>query len=181
MNIMIDLETLDVRPSSVILSVGIVVFDDKKIVEAGYLIPNRQQQIDAGRTISFDTLKWHLKQGAECQAVFSENDQMTVEECITAIHATIIQYPNAKIWSNGANFDAVIMDHLFNMYSVEAPYKFWNVRCFRTYCEEKGEKYSGKSGVTHNALQDAKDQANHLIQIWNKTTIPSSFKIGARR
>lgn len=171
-SIMIDLETLNTTPASLILSIGAVIFDENGITDRFYIVPNHQQQTDAGRTISIDTLKWWMKQSPEAQAVFTA-EQTSVEEVITQLHSFLSKADRGtKMWSNGANFDCVIIDDLFRMYGVENPIKFYNQRCFRTYCEEVGFSYktNRERSPSHNALEDAVQQAEHLMQIWAKPT-----------
>lgn len=162
MNVMIDLETLDTAPSTVILSIGIVAYDDKDILEKFYAVPSMQHQITAGRTISASTLQWWMNQNKHAKKVFEE--QKTPENFDRAMDNArkfIQAYPDAKIWSYGGNFDIPIVQHALEMLGLTVPWKYGNVRCFRTWCDDHG-RYSSNL-ATHNALQDAEDQAMHMI------------------
>lgn len=48
---------------------------------------------------------------------------------------------------------------------LEQPWAFWNDRCYRTL-KARSELKIARTGTHHNALDDAKSQALHLITIW---------------
>ena len=177
MNIMIDLETLDTKPSSVILSVGLVAFDDEKIYDTLYVVPPAQPQLDLGRTVSFSTIAWWMQQSTEAKSVFKEQEKnqssLKYATYLSEIANFIQSYPKAKLYSYGSDFDLVILSHAFNHANMKVPWFFTNNRCFRTWCDDRNVPYkSSKSpDVTHNALQDAIDQANHMISVKKNVTI----------
>lgn len=167
MNIMVDLETLDTAPTALVLSVGLVAFDDKAVLDKLYLTIDIQDQINLGRTISADTLKWWMKQSPEARRVFSESGSNLMDS-VDFIARFFENYPKSLLWSNGANFDAVILDDMFRMVGVPVPWKYWDVRCFRTFCDGIGRKLSVRRGTHHNALDDAESQALHMIACASK-------------
>lgn len=196
-HIMIDFETLDVTPSSVVLSVGLTAFTDKEIVDTMYIVPNHQQQLDLGRTISMDTLKWWMNQSEDAKKVFSA-PQVELLSAVDTVHEFLSKHPNALLWSNGSNFDEPILNHLLSQANLKSPLKFWNSRCLRTYGAAVGKSYSAsrEKSPTHNALEDAIQQTQYLLNLWNtpvlvKATevngIPvtvskeATFKIGRRK
>lgn len=167
-HVMIDLETLGTTADAVILSIGAVKFN----LETGEIDPEgfyRSISVDSnlalGRRISEDTLIWWFKQPTAAQAVFHEakehldsalielSDWMSAGDCL--------------VWSNGADFDLPMLAHAYTQCSVEAPWKFWNSRCVRTYKNLPGAKdlRVALSGVKHNALSDAFDQAKLVCMI----------------
>jgi exodeoxyribonuclease VIII len=68
------------------------------------------------------------------------------------------------LWGNGAAFDNVILRNSYVRCSIEAPWQFWQDRCFRTVASSSPMKRVAE-GVAHNALDDAITQAKHLIKI----------------
>ena len=80
---MIDLETLDTKPSCQILSLGAVKFNaltnDEPHSEL-YIKPDIDQQDTAGRTASDSTIEWWSKQDPKAmEEAFSEAGRMDVD------------------------------------------------------------------------------------------------------
>ena len=70
-----------------------------------------------------------------------------------------------KPWGNGSGFDVNIMESLFTDYNNKAPWQFWMARDMRTFQEFIMEnKKPVREGLHHNALDDAIDQANFVIE-----------------
>ena len=66
----IDIETLDITPDAVVLTIGGVKFDPftKEAPYSDlYIRMDADQQMEAGRTVSEDTLKWWNTQPQEIQ------------------------------------------------------------------------------------------------------------------
>jgi inhibitor of KinA sporulation pathway (predicted exonuclease) len=105
------------------------------------------------------------QKGEARQALFV--DQIDLEYALYAFnewlaaHATDAQ---VKVWGNGADFDNAILQHAYAKVGMETPWHFWNNRCHRTTCDLLNAKQRKQEGVHHNALDDAKSQAKHLVQ-----------------
>lgn len=168
-HIMIDLETLDLVPTSVILSIGAVVFDEYGLVlnEELYLIPDAQEQLDGGRTVSFDVLKWWITQNKKAKEVFNQKTD-TIFKVAYSLFSFLDKHKDCTIWANGPQFDISMIENFLKQSGYSIPYKFNKVRDFRTACDTLNGWKSSSKTVSHNALQDAKDQAIHLIDIWKK-------------
>jgi exodeoxyribonuclease VIII len=72
---------------------------------------------------------------------------------------------NTKVWGNGASFDNAILAHAYGKTRMTLPWKFWNDRCYRTVKALNPQVAMQESGVAHHALDDARKQAIHLIEI----------------
>lgn len=164
---MIDLETLDTIASAKVLSIGAVVFD-----ENGSIFNTFYRNIDiddqASRSISHDTLMWWLKQ-SEAARVALTNPQVKkhlLRTSLLVLSQMIEGYKGIKVWSNGANFDLPILAHAYQQCSLKAAWNFWDERCYRTV-KSLHRKVAApeRTGDYHNALDDAKYQAQHLIAI----------------
>ena len=166
-HVMIDLETLGTVASAVILSVGAVKFDLESgaIDDAGfYASVSIESNLDLGRRVQEDTLLWWLKQDAAAQQVFHEQ-KTTLHAALTDL-SDWIGTDDYQIWSNGADFDIPMLAHAYSQIGMEAPWKHWNSRCFRTYKNLPGARdIRIQTGVKHNALSDAVSQAQTLQAI----------------
>lgn len=72
-----------------------------------------------------------------------------------------------RVWSCGANFDTVILEHLLGQLRLPVPYSFWNVRCYRTL-KSMFQIEGSRAGVAHRALDDAKHQAHWAAEYLKK-------------
>jgi hypothetical protein len=169
-HVMFDLETLACQPDAVVLSIGAVKFNRHGVIGSGlewYL--DIGHQMAHGRVVDPGTQKWWEAREPEARKVFdlcaARGQKMTpvLEELQGWIP------PKALVWGNGAIFDIGILEDLFRARNVKVPWKFSNVRCYRTikalYHVEMGK---ARQGVHHNALDDAMYQAECLVPYLQK-------------
>ena len=173
-----DIETLDTTSSALVLSIGAVKFnleDDEAYDEIKddsdrcfYASLELQTQIDAGRTISADTLGWWMNQSREAQKVFTENKFDTVGALCDL--ATFCKGTNFA-WGNGNMFDNIIIRNLYGSYKMTYPYHFTRDLDLRTLKIAAGNPKiqihtEADTNVKHNALDDAVFQAVLAQQFW---------------
>jgi hypothetical protein len=165
-NIMIDLETLDTRPTAAILSLGAVFFDKSGLGKEFYHTITLDSCLTTNLSVSGDTFKWWMAQKGEArQALFVDNVEL--RDALHDFTCWLAEYcdtKTVKVWGNGADFDNVILQHAYAKAGMEIPWHFWNNRCYRTTCDLLNAKQRKQEGVYHNALDDAKSQAKHLVQ-----------------
>lgn len=165
---MIDHETLGTTADAVIISIGAVKFDletGEIDEEAFYRSISIDSNLEYKRRISEDTLIWWFKQDAAAQAVFYEPKER-ISDVLTEF-SDWVGAGNNTVWSNGADFDIPMLAHAYTQCGIEIPWKFWNSRCYRTYKNLPGAKNIriAPTGVKHNALADAYQQAQTLCAI----------------
>lgn len=167
--VMVDLETLGTRPRSVILSIGAVKFDpDTQDTHTDfYLVINKQSCLDVGMEASEDTLKWWSEQDPEAQKVLklAESSVVTLKEALERFANWID--PNTTIWGNGSDFDVSMLQEAYALCGMKQPWAFWNNRCYRTMKNQVRVTHK-RQGTHHNALDDARYQAEHLMKILAK-------------
>lgn len=169
MNLMIDIETLDNKPNSAILSIGAVFFDKDGLGKEFYVNIDLEDSIKNGFDFNADTFYWWLGQSSDSQKALI-NDRVKVATALHRLKVFIIEnsdYQTLKVWGNGSDFDNVILSNAFNKVSPHTPWNFWNNRCFRTFVDLSGAERV-KPTTAHNALDDAKAQAQTLINYWSK-------------
>lgn len=160
---MIDLETVDTLPTAGILSIGAVEFDENEILDEFYQPVNVDSCYDLGLTKSEDTLKWWTNQSSTAKAVFTDPNRIHLKQALLGfIEWLPNDIGNLKIWAHGSDFDTPIIINAFNACGLKAPWNFWNHRCNRTVSAITGRRHSSR-GVYHNALDDARSQAQHLL------------------
>lgn len=133
---MIDIETLDTKPSAVVLSIGIVLWGPDGVLDTRALYPSLSEQAALGRTVSEGTVRWWLQQDPTAweRAFVVRAGRMTLEMTRIALFNALKVEPVAAVWANGPAFDLVILENLFGVENV--PWKFYEGRDVRTIREE---------------------------------------------
>ena len=169
--VMVDLETLGNGNSAVIIAVGAVKFDpDLKTVDPDtfYTLVDPQSCVDAGLQMDVSTVMWWLRQSDEAREALRPDDLNKPH--LHGVLASLMDWYAGDLptWGNGATFDNVILRNAYKAVGMEAPWSFWNDRCYRTIKNQNPNVKMARTGTHHNALDDAMSQANHLIQLLNQ-------------
>lgn len=160
---MVDLETYGLRPGSIIRSIGAVFFDKHRrtIGEKYYANIEQESCEKVGMTMDQSTVDWWSRQPK------TTRDQLLVDpRPIKDVMQDFARWFNRNagfyVWSQGANFDTVLVENAMARVSVPVPWKFWNTRDTRT-AYDMGDLTSSlmprREGTYHNALDDATHQA----------------------
>ncbi len=186
---MMDLETLGLKPGCVVLAIGAVMFDEVtgKLGETFYVTINQQSCLDAGLTIDPETMAWWKKQSPDARRLLDETSgsggtpltsalAMFTEWCVTTqykdwLYVDDLTTPKNKMmsklemWGNGADFDNPILDAAYRAVGGVVPWGPFNGRCYRTLKSLFRTVTMKRVGTHHNALDDAKSQARHAINL----------------
>lgn len=180
-----DLETAGNRSSAAILSIGFVKFDPStgKIGDEFYRAIDPEDAFRNG-TVDGSTFKWWMGQG-DAARKSATNGTTPLKEALIDLAKFYNDWSKVEFWSNGPNFDEVILQSAYyRLFGKEGPWKFWNVRCCRTIAAIAGQrapKIATSAGVHHNALDDARHQAQWVSSMWQsvkgKPVAPSTTTI----
>lgn len=164
----IDLETLDTRPSSTVLSLGAVKFNPHSMIEPYdelYFKVSIDDQDRLGRTVSDSTIEWWSKQDPKImEEAFDQsnpNEVMTVEQALTSINKFVVGVDT--LWGQGYGFDYTILEDMYRSIGLPIPWNFWQIRDSRTLfglCNEDPRKRFQTD--KHNALADAYFQSKAI-------------------
>jgi len=178
---MLDLEALDSKRTAIIVSIGAVFFDIEKgeLGEKFYMEINKKSfkdQLERGRTFSFDTYEWWMGQSDGARKVFIKNEH-NKRDIVPALHGfsefcrqSGEQRP--RVWGNGVDYDNVVLRDTYETYNINAPWKYGDNRCYRTIKNLFGNRAKlDREGAHHNGLDDAITQANHLMAMFKKMHI----------
>ena len=172
--VMIDLETLDTKESSVILAIGAVRFTASEVLDEMYTEVNIDDQLKLGRTISGKTLQWWMEQNQEARTVFEQIDSAPRLSSALAKLAGFVGR-ETTVWGNGATFDISILRNAYQSLGIDTPWPWYNERCYRTlkslYPDLVKPTVDGR--VEHHALSDARVQAIHMQKLLQCVAIPS--------
>lgn len=148
-SILFDFETVDVRPTAIVLDLAAVVFHESEVDSFKDLInsPERMFRVkfdvrtQKGRTVDQSTLEWWAKQSDDAREVFNPSSiDVSIQEGIIAFRdfckRSGVDPKNSLAYVRGASFDfsilANIMRTVFNATEDDFPVKFWLQRDVRT-------------------------------------------------
>jgi len=161
----IDLETIDTRPQSTVLSLGAVKFNpsnDSEPYDELYFKICINDQDRLGRTTSDSTIQWWSKQDPKImEEAFDQEGAITVEEALSKINKFVVGVD--VLWGQGYGFDYTIIEDMYRSLGKPIPYNFWQVRDSRTLfsvCKEDPRKKIQND--LHNALADAYYQSKAI-------------------
>lgn len=180
-HIMLDLETMGKGPEAAIVSIGAV----EVLPEAGsigaefYRVVDLQSSMHSGGKVDGSTIMWWMRQSDAARAAL---DTEGTRGHLTDIYSVLNEFigwvhglvpPNehgvsdVDVWGNGAAFDNVILSSAFGNTCglLERPWGYRNDRCYRTLRALYPQIKCPDVGVAHNALDDAKAQGLHLIEL----------------
>lgn len=159
---MIDLETFGTRPGCVIRSVGALIFNPKTddVFETFYVNVDKQSCLDKGLVLDPDTVAWWERQSPAAKAAF-DVDPRPLVEVLNSLNAFLRKNAAQQIWSQGSNFDGVLLEACYIACGYRAPWKHWDTRDTRTVYELGGldTRTVARTGTYHNALDDCRFQA----------------------
>lgn len=176
-SLMIDIETLDTKPSAIVLSVGGCFFDldnpnttiQELYQNSIYLELNPKEQENKNRTISIDTLTWWLNNDLNLKAFF-ENISINTGRNLKLLSDFIISNQIKSVWSKSPSFDMNILDSLFSDFNMTFPIGFRDRFDVRTVLEIRKLTEISKiklQGNGHHALNDAINQTLMICNVLN--------------
>jgi len=175
MHVMLDLETYGVRPGSVIRSIGAVTFDPNDITakqQEFYINVDHDSCMEAGLTVDHSTFLWWQSQLPEAKELVTK-DAVPLKDALSAFRQWFAVNDGLQVWSQGANFDSVLLEAAMIAAKGYAPWKFYNVRDTRTVYEIAGFDTSTipREGVHHYAVDDCKHQIKCIHAALEKMVI----------
>lgn len=183
--LMFDLETLDTKPSAVVLSVGAVVWETT-LMDTGHLhwepierfmrVLNIQEQVDRQRTVSQSTLLWWQRQDSRAAAEAFNPERQPVEAVLNNFNAFVSRYSGAMeragdqinaFWASPVAFDMPIWEDLAMTFSNYVPWRYNQRYDVRTVVREanisaKDHSDPKLTGVPHTPVYDCEWQISLL-------------------
>jgi len=168
MHVMIDLETMGTRPNAPIIAIGAVTFDANATYDEFYVNIDLESAVNDGHAVvDPKTVLWWMEQSGEARSSL-RSDKKKVLTALYEFRDWLKPDQPEGVWGNGASFDNVILSETYRRLNLTPPWPFWADRCYRTMKNMYPMLELERTGVHHNALDDAKSQARHLITIWRE-------------
>lgn len=169
-HVMLDLETMGTGPNAAIVAIGAVEFELTKTGgqtgDTFYCVIGLESAMASGGQVDAGTVLWWLKQNDAARAMFTQPTANAVWalEQFSAWMAARGDRKQIRVWGNGASFDNVILASAYRRAALPLPWNSFNDRCYRTVKSmHPAAPAIQRTGTHHNALDDAINQANHLI------------------
>lgn len=169
-NVMIDLETLGLKPGRIILALGAACFGTDEPFRF-YAQISQTSCAHLGLTADPNTLAWWSNQTEEAQreALYGTQDITAVLQEFAEFLAEIEDDKyEVRVWGNAASFDLKILEAAYIACGIPVPWKYYNEMCFRTLKNLNIVPEPEFIGVKHYALADADHQAHWAEQILDK-------------
>jgi inhibitor of KinA sporulation pathway (predicted exonuclease) len=184
---MIDLETVDTKPTSKILSIGACIFNpnNDSIIDTFSVSPDLiDQSYKWVRTESASTLEWWLKQPKTAyERAFTNEGRVPLPEALQLLVAFFNKHIPERTWAHGSLFDIGILENVLDQVGIQIPWKYWEVRDTRTLFEScKVSLTDNKHVTSHIAVEDAINQARtvqrayKVISSWQKPSLVNVVK-----
>ena len=162
-SIIVDTETLDTTPSSIITEIALIAFHRETLIITDHLIirPDFFEQLTLGRTWTADTIAFHRKRGT-----LPETTGLSCFQTVAQTEAFFQKHPAHRVWIQGTCFDRPIIKSPPSHFDPPLPWHFTRSSDARTTYDlaMRGKKHPRR---THQALEDCKDTLSDLIEALN--------------
>jgi hypothetical protein len=169
-NVMIDLETLGLKPGCAIVAIGASMFSTS---DNSFFYSNISKYSNsvAGLTLDPSTLAWWNLQSKEAQELSLYGSDI-LQETLRQFAEWLKEIEDGKfevrVWGNAASFDLKILEAAYAACGIPVPWKYYNEMCFRTLKNLGLVVEPEFAGVKHYALADARHQARWAEKILEK-------------
>lgn len=168
---MIDLETLDVSPRAVVLSIGAIVFDFKRMqtLRTYEATLQLEDQTATGRTVKTSTVHWWLEQSSEARLAITSPDALARK---SISYDLMLKELKSFLPSDGfvtakpAMFDLAILSdmHGGDLFRHRRGFDMHTLCCV----VDPNRELCPKNALAHSALADARWQLEWLVNIVKK-------------
>ena len=173
MDIMIDIESFDVEPTAVIISIGYVIFDPLEQGDMGgeQIVVNPDTQ--KNRSTSWDTIKFHLGLPQEAHKYLLRGEEVHLKIALRHLAHHIGVHKPERVWANFVCFDIGVLENAYRQCGLPIPWEFHQIHDTKTlyrFCgitkEDKAAALKALGGEAHTPLTDCRVQVKLLQQCY---------------
>lgn len=174
-HVMLDLETLGNGNDAAVWSIGAVKFSliDLKYERQNFYVTIDPESAEAhGLKIDASTVKWWMRpELADARNILLDPPGIDLPTALIGFAEWLPPKEQlVGLWGNGATFDNVILRNAYKACQIACPWSFRVDRCFRTFNQMFPMEGASRKGVAHSAIDDAMNQADHLISLWERVS-----------
>jgi hypothetical protein len=167
---MVDIETLGIKPGSVILVIAATAFDihTGEITDEFITYVNVKSCTDEGMTIDANTLQWWECDNRELYKDLVEkiiNEGIPIEEALKKFNIFVKQHKDGndsfKIWAKSPSFDLILLKVAYNLFGMVIPWYYRDELDVRTLLQLTDGNFPDfeVEGKEHDGLYDCRIQA----------------------
>jgi DNA polymerase III epsilon subunit-like protein len=177
-DVMIDIETLSIRPNATIVSIGAIKFNrlgplqKLESMDQFYVRVSRESCEILGSQTDKETIDWWAKQDEKVRYEALENpeDRLDIKEALIKLREWIGK--STIVWGHGDDFDCVVLNEAYRMCGQETPWKFWNTRDTRTVYDLSGIRITDlPPNDKHHPIHDCYRQISGLKMSFAKLDV----------
>ncbi len=147
---MIDIETLDIRTTAIVMAIAAVVFRGATSVNTFKVHVDVEGQEKLGLTRGEGTVEfWNKPENKEAFDDLAKNT-VPLADALKNLSAFLRKYNIDQYWAKGPDFDFKILENAYRACEIgkEIPWKHWEMRDVRTV-----EKYLNEKKLKHEVEQ----------------------------
>jgi hypothetical protein len=171
--LMIDIEALSLRPEAAVLQIGYCLRDFAASPDWDEVGPTNidldvNAQIEAGRHVDFDTLKWWSTQDPAVvrSVIVQPTHRISAKEAFEHLAKVVTDRKVDEVWASPAMYDLPI---LTSLWGGRKPWVYNQERCMMTLykaLDPNGLRRPAPNGMAHNAAADAGWQMEYLVKLF---------------
>lgn len=170
-DLMLDVECMGMGADGALVSIGAVFFDEHQgqLGAEFHRAINLATAVQRGGTLDPSTIMWWLGQDDAARNSVRFNGEH-IDYALKEFHDFVLKHRTdrmVRVWGCSPTFDCEKVRSALGRSEVDVPWLYFNERCYRTIRERNRSVAQAEREGLHNALEDAKYQANHLIAIRN--------------
>jgi len=170
-DVMIDIETASIKYNACILSIGIVAFNlysPSDNTDSLELLIDKKSCDDLNLHTCENTMKWWSTQKPEVRRrAFEDGPRLNIKEALIKLNDFCKKYKCKRYWSQGINFDYIVLENAYTQLNMNPTWKFWQLRDSRTIQHMLSDT-PNKPEDAHDAISDCKHQIKVIQYVYNK-------------
>jgi hypothetical protein len=165
---MLDLETWGTGNDAVPVSLGACRFTADEIIDNFHVAIDPGSCVALGLKMDAGTLLWWMdRDRREALDRWLSMGKVDLASALVGFSDWVSIRQPVAIWGNGSTFDNIILRSAHAACGLEYPVRFWQDLCYRSMKQQTAIPIE-RSGIHHDALDDAISQARHLQAIWRE-------------
>ena len=175
---MVDIETLGVKPDSILLSIVCASFNTNRIgpTAVHYTRVDVPSCEAIGLKMDWGTVRWWMDQHeAVRREVLDPEGAVSIYNALTWLADFIRGESHGReirVYAKDPDFDCVILRTAYDLTHIPCPWHYWQTRSVRTTLEDHG--YNKKLRAQHHALNDALIQLQAVQEALNPSLFMSN-------
>jgi hypothetical protein len=163
-----DLETLSTKQNGVIVSIGAVFFTIEGGLTKEFSVNiDSHSSLEYNLDIELETINWWAEQPINIRRTWQVNKQ-SLPDALNQFNTFLadVDWKTTFMLANGAVFDFGLIRSSYEATGIKRPWPHWVELDLRTIAVLVDTRLS--KGNTHSALEDAKNQAEQFISLFNE-------------